>query len=113
MSIKSGLPIGPIAVTTGDTTIFDLSAVVGVDRYRIEAMSAHNTTGASVSVLFYYSPDTTSASGDEIANVSISANDTVDINAIIGQGRLDNIIAVGSAVGVNVTATYVAFSGDD
>lgn len=113
MTIKVSLPVGPISVLAGDTTIFDISSVPAYDRYRVEAANIHNTTAAPVSVTIYYSPDTTSASGTEVCVMSIGAGQNEDVNAIIGQGRDDNIIAVGSATGLRFTMTYVGFGAED
>ena len=113
MTIKAALPIGPVELLASDTTIINISSIPAYTRYRVEAFNIHNTTGAPITVTFYYSPDTTSASGSEIAVITLGALENDDVNAIIGQGREDNIIAVATAVGVNATMTYVGFGGDD
>lgn len=112
MTIKTGLGTGVIAVLAADTTILAVT-----DRVTISASNCQNTTGATVSITFYISTDLTSAAGEEVATLSLSAGESVDVGEIIGEGYADalpeNIIAVGSAVGINCTTTFTQYSGDD
>jgi len=112
MAIKGNVGSGVINVLASDTVIRQQQS--GVDRYHVSAFNVYNTTALSVAITVYVSPDLTSASGDEVATHLIAANDEIDINAVIGQGYANlNIIAVGSAVGLNASITSTEYSNGD
>lgn len=112
MTIRSNLGTGPIDVLAADTVIYQQAAEV--DRYLVSGLNVYNDTGASVTIDFYISPDTTSASGDKVDSITLSAGNEQDINGIVGQGYTSlNVIAVGSAVGVNCSMTYTSYDGGD
>ena len=111
MAIKVGLGTGVVNILTTDTVIF---SPVSIDRYEISAFNIHNTTGVAIIVSVYVSPDSTSASGDKIQQVSVGADASVDINGVIGQGyTTDNIIAVAAAVGLNASLSRTEFTQGD
>lgn len=112
MAIKAKNTTGVKSILAADTTIY----TVQVDeRVGVEAINIHNTTAADITVNFFISPDLTSASGDRVGSVILSANDEEDVNSIVGQGYIDgdNIIAVADAVGVNCAMTYTLFTDTD
>lgn len=113
MSIKGNVGLGTISVLAGDTTIIDQNAPV--TRYAIGAFSLHNTTAAAVTVTVFTSPNLTSASGKRVASYSVPGNQSVDVVELIGQGFpiATNVIAVGSGVGVNATASITQYDGED
>lgn len=106
MTIKTKLTTGTIDILAADTVIHETS-----DRIAVSAFTCYSTAAATVT--FYSSPDLTSASGDVIAKQIFAIDDTTDISPIISLGFTENIIAVGDAVGVNATASYTQYTGDD
>ena len=108
MAIKGNVGSGVIAILASDTTILDLSA----ERAAITAFSLHNTSVSTVTVEIYISPDLTSASGSQIDYISLNQDETKEVTGLIGQGIEDteNIIAVGSATGVNAVVTITEYT---
>lgn len=114
MTIKGNVGLGVVDIGTSDTVILNVASITGADRVSISAASLHNTTASSVTVTIYESPDLTSASGDQIAIISIAPVYEEDINGIIGQGYENtNLIAVASAAGVNVRTSVTTYDGGD
>ena len=111
MAIKSNVGVGVVSVLTTDTVIYQLSAPT--ERYAITECNAHNSTSASISIEIYISPDATSASGKIVSKISIPANQDVDINAVLGLGTNQNVIAKASAVGINMTMTKTEYTEGD
>lgn len=114
MAIFGNLPQNPIDVGTSDTTIINVGGTI-YTRIAISALSLHNTTGASITVELYHSPDATSASGERVANVSVPANSSEDVNSLIGQAVNNTrfIVAVGDAAGCNALMSYTGYTEDD
>ena len=113
MAIRGRVGIPALAVGTGDTTLVDISSL-SVDRVAVAAMNFNNTTGASIDITIWESPDATSASGTQIDSFPVPAN-LSEQSAVIGQGY-DNtkfLVAQASAVGVNASTTLTDYDGGD
>ncbi len=111
MAIRSNLGTGVVNVLAGDTTLFSPS---GIDRYQVGSCNAYNTTSSPLTITVYISSDTTSANGDLIGTYVVNGDSDVDINSIVGQGYLtDNVIVVGSAVGLNAQLTRTEYTQGD
>ena len=111
MAIISNVGAGVIPILTTDTVVYDLFAPV--ERYCVTQCNAHNTTVAGITLEIYISPNLTSASGSVIYEKAISAGDSVDIDAILGLGTNQNVIAKASAVGINLTMTKIDYTEGD
>ncbi|MAF43428.1 MAG: hypothetical protein CMI54_04565 [Parcubacteria group bacterium] len=112
MAIKSNVDFGLVELTVvGDNTVVNSSN--RGDRYAVSAMSIYNTTGASINVQIYESPNLTSASGVLVDEYDVGANDQVDVLGVIGQGYTDNLIAVPDATGTNIKTSGIDYSGAD
>lgn len=112
MAIRSDVDLGLVSVGTGDTAVIAVPS--NVERIGITAASAHNTTGGELDLTLWESPDLTSASGDQVANYTINAGDSVDIQEVLGQSYENtNIIAQGSAAGINFRATCTTYTEGD
>lgn len=112
MSIRSNLGAGVVPVLTTDTTLFTKGN--DVDRYQVGACNVYNTTGATIVLSVYISPDLTSASGALVDTVSIGANSEIDVNSIVGQGyTAQNIIVLADAIGLNASLTRTEYSSGD
>lgn len=111
MAIKGRVGKNAGAVAIGDTTIYEPSAPN--DRVAVSAFTLHNTTGGAITVILFESPNTTSFSGVELANISLSANASVDVVEFIGHGFPlgRNIIASCAASGVNYKVTVTEYTG--
>ena len=109
MTIKTRLSGGVTNVLVADTLVIDPS-----DRIAVSAFSLFNTTGASINITIFESPNTTSAAGDQIAEYDIATLASVSVDEVIGQGYAsnENIIVVADAVGVNARFTFTQYSGD-
>jgi hypothetical protein len=112
MAILGNVSGGVVDILTTDTIV--LSTPSGSDRIASNASSLHNTTGGTVNVSFYESSDGTSAGGKRVEVVAVSANDTIDVNGLIGQGYsgAESIVAVADVVGSNIKFTYTKYSGE-
>ena len=110
MTIKSKITTGVIPILLTDTIILEVTGRVG-----IEAMNCFNSAAEDVVMTFFISPDLTSGSGQKVSTNTLSSGEEVDINAIVAQGYIEgqNIIAVASVAGVNCSASYTQFTGDD
>ena len=113
MAIRGNIDGGAISILAADTTLVDISALTSVERIAISGLSIHNTAVVSVTVTVYQSPNLTSASGKRLAYYSLAPNESADVIEMIGQGFLTNIIAVGSAVGVNAKVSYTTYTAGD
>lgn len=112
MAIRGNIGLAPIAIIAGDTTI--LQPVTGdVERVAVSGFSLHNTAAGNRTVTIYESPNLTSASGVAVAVYTLAQNESVDVNQCIGQGYVQNIIAVGSATGVNAKISYTTYTSGD
>lgn len=111
MAIISNVGVGVISVLTTDTVVYDLTAPV--ERYCVTQCSAHNSTGAAITLEIYISSNLTSASGHIIYDQSIDAGDSVDVDSILGLGTDQNFIAKASAVGINLTMTKTDYTEGD
>jgi hypothetical protein len=120
MAIRSNISPAPIALAAASTDTTLLAAVVG-SRFAITGMSIFNTTAStSLTVDFYDSSNTTSASGTKIASYTLDGNSSIDVVELIGQGVLAtrNIIGRvttgGATLGdLNCKMTYTQYSGPD
>ncbi len=112
MAIKGNVGTGAISVLVTDTTLLDPDAG-DRERAAVTAAYLHNTSGSTVIVEIFVSPDLTSAAGKRIDYYSIGTNASVDISGIIGQGfsTTGNIIAKGDGTGVNAYLTIVEYDG--
>ncbi len=111
MGLRTNLGTGVINVLAADTVLFNPGAI---DRYQVGSCNVYNTTGAAITLTVYISPDTTSAAGDQVDTISVPAGEERDVNAIVGQGYgTDNIIVVGSAVGLNAQLTRTEYTEGD
>ena len=111
MAIKGRVGLGVTDIIAGDTSV--LIPADPNSRVAVVAFSLYNTTGANVTVDLFESPDTTSAAGKQIATYDIAADSSELVVECIGQGYElnENIIAVGSAVGVNARITQTEYTG--
>ncbi len=111
MGLRTNLGTGVVNVLAGDTTLFNPGAI---DRYQVGSCNVYNTTSSPLTITVYISPDTTSANGDLVGTYVVNGDDDTDINSIVGQGYLtDNIIVVGSAVGLNAQLTRTEYTAGD
>ncbi len=110
MGIKGNVGVGVIAIGTSDTVLLDPDSG---DRERAAVSSAylHNTSGGTIVVRIFESPDLTTASGVRIDRYSIDTDKSADISAIIGQGfsSTQNIIAIADIAGVEAKLTIVEY----
>ena len=112
MAIFGNVGLGVEDVLAGDTVLMQPSAS---QRWAITGASFYNDTGAAVTITLFSSPDGTSASGDQVDSFSVPANDSVEPPSILGQGYAngENLIAVGSAIGVNASLTVAKYTDGD
>lgn len=112
MTIRSGIGLPVLDIGTSDTTVLDITVDA---RKLLTAFSIHNTTATAIEVTLWESPNTTSASGDQIAVYSIAGNTSIDVQEIIGQGYDDSryIIAQGDAAGCNRVVTFTEYTDED
>lgn len=110
MAIKGNVGVSSQDILAGDTLVVDV--VAPIERIAITAASLFNDTGAAVTVELFESPDATSASGDQIEEIAVPANSSVIVDSLLGQGyaSTQNIVAVGSAVGVNFSYTRTEYT---
>lgn len=111
MAIKSNVGVGVISVLATDTVIYQLTAPV--ERYAITSCNAYNSNASAVTLEVYISPNATSASGKLVSKITIPASQDFDINAILGLGTNQNVIAKGSLTGVNMTLSKTEYSEGD
>ncbi len=113
MGIKGNVGIGVIQIGTIDTTLLDPDYGTRV-RAAVTGAYLHNSSGVTIIVEIFESPDLTSASGERIDYYSIDANESADISSIIGQGfsSTQNIIAIADVAGVNAKLTVDEYTGD-
>lgn len=111
MAIKSNVGVGVVSVAVTDTTIYQLTAPV--ERYAITECNAHNSNAAAVTLEVYISPDLTSASGKIVSKITIPPSQDFDINAILGLGTNQNVIAKASATGINMTLSKTEYTEGD
>ena len=111
MAIFGNLGIDTVDVSTSDTTILNVSATQ-YERVAVSAFSLHNDGVVDISVEVFISPDATSASGDRVARIAISAGGSADVNELIGQGYDDTkyIVAKANVVGVNASLSYTGYT---
>lgn len=110
MAIQGNIGINPIDIDIIDTVLVSVEGAV--DRIAIGAATVHNTTGATITISLYDSPDATSASGKEIHVFSVAAGRLADVSALIhGYGSGRYIVGVASAVGTNIKITYTIYTG--
>lgn len=111
MSITTGVGLGVTAILATDTSL--IVPASPVERLIIDTFSIHNdgSAAATRTVELYLSSDTTSASGDRVAYLSIPNNVGVDVVELIGQGLAvgENIIGVASGTGLNAHITVTNF----
>lgn len=107
MAIIGNAGTGVIEILTTDTVIYQLTAPT--ERYCITQCSAFNPA-AIANLEIYISPDLTSAAGQLVAKINIGLNEDVDINALLGLGTDQNVIAKASAVGINLTMTKTEYT---
>lgn len=113
MSVKANQSDGVIDVALSDTTILQPTGV----RFAVTAAFLTNTASAARSIIVYESPDLTSASGREVAFITLDAEEGLPIEEVIGQSyRIgSNLIAVaqdGSSGDVKARLTFTSYSGD-
>lgn len=113
MAIRGNVDGGVINVLASDTVIVEPSSLAAVERIAVSGLSLHNTAVATVIVQLYQSPDLTSASGDRLAYYSLAPDESADVTELIGQGFVENIIAVGDAAGVNAKVSYTTYTAGD
>ena len=111
MAIKSNVGVGVVSVLTTDTVIYQLTAPV--ERYAITECNAHNTNASALILEVYVSPDLTSASGKIVSKITIPSGQDFDINAVLGLGTNQNIIAKASNTGINMTLSKTEYSEGD
>lgn len=107
MAIIGNVGTGVIEILTTDTVIYQLTAPT--ERYCITQCSAFNPA-AIANLEIYISPDLTIASGKLVSKVDVPLGEDVDINALLGLGTDQNIIAIASAVGINMTMTKTEYT---
>jgi hypothetical protein len=110
MAIKSNIGVGVISVGTGDTTIYQLTAPT--QRYAITESNAHNSAASATTLEVYISPNLTSASGKIVSKMTIPPGQDFDVNAILGLGTIQNVIAKASQAGINMTLSKTEYSED-
>lgn len=112
MAIFGNVGLGVTDVLAGDTVLFE---VPSDERYSVTGASFFNDTGAGVTVTLFNSPDDTSASGDQVDEFIVPANDSLEPPSILAQGYAAGIrlIAVGSGVGVNASLTVAKYTAGD
>lgn len=119
MAIKGNISVGvqDLAASAADKVIHNIST-----RTAITAASLHNKTVGAVAITIYESPNGTSASGKEVAKITLAASgtagDSKDITEIIGQGyaATTTLVAVVTTVAisagdVNAKLTYTQYTG--
>lgn len=112
MAIRGNISAPPIAVIAGDTTIL-APVTATIERVAVSGFSLHNNFAGNITVTVYESPNLTSASGIAVARYSLAQDESVDVNECIGQGYVQNIIAVASGVGVNAKISYTTYTSGD
>jgi hypothetical protein len=81
-------------------------------RIAVSAFSLHNTTGASVVIDIYESPDATSGGGKVVAQYNLGANESASVlECLQGYKANEDLVAVPDAVGVNAKITFSGFDG--
>ena len=113
MAIKGNVDGGVINVLASDTVIVEPTSLPSVERIAVSGLSLHNTAVGTIIIQLYQSPDLTSASGDRLAYYSLAPDESADVTELIGQGFIDNVIAVGDAVGVNAKVSYTTYTAGD
>ncbi len=110
MTIKANIGIPVIAIGVTDTTI--LQPALPLNRRAVTSFVIHNEDNtATVTVTLYESPNTTSASGSELAVYVVGPNASVDVTEFIQSfpvGR--NIIAVADVAGGNARLTVTDYT---
>lgn len=105
MAIRTNIGLGVTDLgATGADVVLIQPSTLGIERIAVTAMTLHETAGTATTVVnLFESPDLTSASGTRIAQVTLSADETLDVTAIIGQGytTTQNIIANISTAAIN------------
>jgi len=111
MTVKTGVSGGTTDIATTDTAI--MQVVANSNRERVEAFTISNTTGGTVVVDIYESPDLTTASGKRIAQYTLTAESSAQVVEAIGQSLIvgRNIIAIADVVGSNATHTKTTYDG--
>lgn len=112
MTIKAGVGLDTVAITASDTSL--VVPADPQDRVEITMLTLYNSSGASRVVEFYSSSDATSASGEQIAQVSMAADETVIVPELIGLGLAQgsNLIAKNATGdGVVASITITEFTG--
>ncbi len=116
MAIQSNLSAAPINIATSDTVL--LAAVTTPDRQAVTGLSIFNTTAStSLTVSIYESPNTTSASGKQIASYTLPGLSSIDVVECIGQGYStgQNLVAKagsGSTGDLNAKVTRTAYTAN-
>lgn len=111
MAIKSNVGAGIISVGVGDTVIYQLTSPT--ERYCITECNAYNTTSSPITLEVYISPNSTSASGNLVSKLIIPASQDFDVNAVLGLGTNQNVIAKASGAGINMSLTKTEYSEGD
>jgi len=116
MAIQSNVGQAPVnlAASAADTVL--LAAAGTNNRQAVTGFSVFNKTASTSLILkVYESPDTTSASGKQVAAYTIPGNSSVDIVECIGQGyatgqSIIGIQTTGSAGDLSAKLTYTAYT---
>jgi len=109
MAIRVNIGLNPVVISTpGDQILYQLPT--GIDRFHVGAANLYNPDVANTATInVFISPDLTSAAGNKVAEIKLSALDDIDINAIIGQGYTGNIILT-TDIAVTGTITVTEYS---
>lgn len=120
MAIKVNLSSGvqQLAASTDDKSVHEQAV-----RTAVTAFSIYNTLEFNVNLTIYASPDSTSAAGEPVADITLgptgSEDDSVDVPEVIGQGYAAGIqlIVVINTAGVLLgellaSVTFSQFTGD-
>lgn len=110
MSIKNRLSNGTIDLGSGDTVIFTVAADT---RIAVSDFSSYATSAETV--VYFRSPDDTSANGEEIDRKIFAVNEPADISKLVGKGfeAGERIVANSTGTGVNASMSFSLFDGED
>lgn len=111
MAIRGAVGIPTKDIDTSDTVL--LQPVAPLTRRLVTHCSLSNTTGGTIVVSLYESPNLTSASGKLVATVTLTATTSDQVVEIIGVSYLVglNLIATADVVGSNATITVTDYDG--
>lgn len=116
MAVRTGVSTGvtPLAAATTDTVI--MANQGSGNRSSVTAATLYNTTGGNLDVSIYESANDTSASGELLDTLTVPANDSLNIAAIIGQGfasgqRIIAVAGAGAVLGdINAKLTLTQYT---